>query len=229
MPQMYDLYNDTTYDTLSKRTNSSMRYEHLVLAPALSYLHDALVHSDAALDSISADGADAPSLEELGERNYAPHNTIKGVFSLLNDCYTMIQLRASMESDATVHGGAEALRGKLAFIEEKVYAGTEGLVTDGVLSKWLKEFDAQKAKAVMTTHAKASAKVLTFRDRPRGAGKGGDAATKYAATTSVEPKLSIGQELARRRRSPYTPHTALNPCPVRPATLEALMPQLYNL
>ncbi|KAK3243701.1 hypothetical protein CYMTET_46659 [Cymbomonas tetramitiformis] len=33
--------------------------------------------------------------------------------------YTMIQLRASMESDAKLHGGAEALRAKLAFAEEK--------------------------------------------------------------------------------------------------------------
>eukprot|EP00854_Cymbomonas_tetramitiformis_P008530 gene8530-biopygen8654 len=39
----------------------------------------------------------------------------------------MLQLRASMESDATSHGGAEALRAKLAFIEEKVYAGSHGL------------------------------------------------------------------------------------------------------
>eukprot|EP00854_Cymbomonas_tetramitiformis_P020068 gene20068-biopygen20693 len=63
----------------------------------------------------------------------------------------MIQLRASMGSDATVHGGAEALRAKLAFVEEKVYAGTEGLVTDSVLTKWLKEFDTNKTKAVMNT------------------------------------------------------------------------------
>ncbi|KAK3236787.1 hypothetical protein CYMTET_53091 [Cymbomonas tetramitiformis] len=118
-------------------------------------------------------------LEELGERDYALHNTVKGVFAFLSDRYIMIQLRASMESEATVHGGTEALRAKLAFIEEKVYAGTDGLVTDGVLSKWLNEFDAQKAaqkaKAVMTTYAKASAKVLAFRDRPPGAGKAGDA------------------------------------------------------
>eukprot|EP00854_Cymbomonas_tetramitiformis_P034252 gene34252-biopygen22480 len=120
MAQMYDLYNDKTYDALSKRTNSSMRYEDLVLAPALSYLHDALVHSDATLDAISADGA------------------------------------------------------KLAFIGEKVYAGTDGLVIDSVL-KWLKEFDAHKAKAVLTMHAKANAKASIFGDRPRGAGKGGDA------------------------------------------------------
>ncbi|KAK3252441.1 hypothetical protein CYMTET_38263 [Cymbomonas tetramitiformis] len=60
----------------------------------------------------------------------------------------------------------------MAFIEEKVYAGNAGLVSDSVLTKWLKEFDTTKAKAVMNTHAKANAKVSTFRDRQGGKGKG---------------------------------------------------------
>ncbi|KAK3238437.1 hypothetical protein CYMTET_51557 [Cymbomonas tetramitiformis] len=171
MPQMYDLYNDKTYDALSKRTNSSMRYEQLVLAPALSYMHDAIAFSEVTLDWCQ-DEKDPPTVEELSERVFAAHNTFKGVFSLLNNRYTMLQLRASMESDATSHGGAEALRAKLAFIEEKVYAGSDGLVSDSVLTKWLKEFDTTKAKAVMNTHAKASAKVSTFRDRQGGKGKG---------------------------------------------------------
>jgi len=171
MPQMYDLYNDKTYDALSKRTNSSMRYEQLVLAPALSYMHDALAYFDETLDWMQEEKA-PPTMEELGERDYATYNTLKGVFSLLSNRYTMIQLRAGMETDATAHGGADALRAKLAFIEEKVYAGSDGLVTDSVLTKWLKEFDATKAKAVMQTHAKASAKISTFRDRQGGKGKG---------------------------------------------------------
>ncbi|KAK3267531.1 hypothetical protein CYMTET_23912 [Cymbomonas tetramitiformis] len=171
MPQMYDLYNDKTYDALSKRTNSSMRYEQLVLAPALSYMHDAIAFSEVTLDWCQ-DEKDPPTVEELSERVFATHNTFKGVFSLLNNRYTMLQLRASMESDATSHGGAEALRAKFAFIEEKVYAGSDGLVSDSVLTKWLKEFDTMKAKAVMNTHAKASAKVSTFRDRQGGKGKG---------------------------------------------------------
>ncbi|KAK3240782.1 hypothetical protein CYMTET_49400 [Cymbomonas tetramitiformis] len=55
---------------------------------------------------------------------------------------------------------------------EKVYAGTEGLVTNSVLSKWLKEIDTTKAKAMMNTHVKSSTKVSTFRDRKGGKGKG---------------------------------------------------------
>ncbi|KAK3239085.1 hypothetical protein CYMTET_50960 [Cymbomonas tetramitiformis] len=172
MPQMYDLYNDKTYDALSKRTNSSMRYEQLVLAPALSYMHDAIAYSETTLDWCQEE-KDPPTVEELSERVYATHNTFKGVFALLSNRHTMLQLRASMESDATSHGGAEALRAKLAFIEEKVYAGSDRLVSDSVLTKWLKEFDTTKAKAVMQTHAKASAKVSTFRDRQGGKGNGG--------------------------------------------------------
>ncbi|KAK3282208.1 hypothetical protein CYMTET_10046 [Cymbomonas tetramitiformis] len=59
-----------------------------------------------------------------------------------------------MESNATSHGGAEALRAKLAFIEEKVYVGSDGLVSDSVLTKWL-EFDTMKAKALMITPRQA--------------------------------------------------------------------------
>ncbi|KAK3267239.1 hypothetical protein CYMTET_24194 [Cymbomonas tetramitiformis] len=40
MPQLYDLHGNKTYDALSKKSNSSMKYECLVLAPSLSYLHD---------------------------------------------------------------------------------------------------------------------------------------------------------------------------------------------
>ncbi|KAK3287371.1 hypothetical protein CYMTET_5118 [Cymbomonas tetramitiformis] len=171
LPYMYDLYNDKTYDALSKRTNSSMRYEQLVLAPALSYMHDAIAFSEVTLDWCQ-DEKDPPTVEELSERVFAAHNTFKGVFSLLNNRYTMLQLRASMESDATSHGEGEALRAKLAFIEEKVYAGSDGLVSDSVLTKWLKEFDTTKAKAVMNTHAEANTKVSTVRDRQGVKGKG---------------------------------------------------------
>ncbi|KAK3280995.1 hypothetical protein CYMTET_11190 [Cymbomonas tetramitiformis] len=106
-------------------------------------MHDAIAYSESTMDWLM-DEKEPPSFEELGKRIYTAHNTFKGVFALLSNQYTMIQLRASMESDATVHGGAEALRAKLAFIEEKAYAGTDKIVTDTVLTKWLKEFDNTK-------------------------------------------------------------------------------------
>eukprot|EP00854_Cymbomonas_tetramitiformis_P014170 gene14170-biopygen14608 len=74
------------------------------------------------------DEKERPTFEEVGERVYTAHITFKGVFALLSDWYTMIQLKASMESDVSVHGGADALRAKLASIEEKVYSGTDGCV-----------------------------------------------------------------------------------------------------
>ncbi|KAK3252220.1 hypothetical protein CYMTET_38463 [Cymbomonas tetramitiformis] len=180
MPQIYDLYNDKTYDALS---NAPTR--PLVLAPALSYMHNAIAFFETTLDWCQ-DDEDPPTVEELSERVFATHNTFKGVFSLLSNKYTMLQLRASMESGATSHGGAEA------FIEEKVYAGGDGLVSDSVLTKWLKEFDTTKAKAVMNTHAKASAKVSTFRDRQGGKGKGapggGAGMVKVSAAAAREVK-----------------------------------------
>ncbi|KAK3241985.1 hypothetical protein CYMTET_48293 [Cymbomonas tetramitiformis] len=108
MPQTHHLYNDNTYNALCKRTNALMRYERLVLAPALSYLHDSAAHSASAVDSVT-DKENAPTMEDLGEGVSAAHNTVKGVLALLNNRYTMIQLRARMESDATVHGGAESV------------------------------------------------------------------------------------------------------------------------
>ncbi|KAK3239195.1 hypothetical protein CYMTET_50860 [Cymbomonas tetramitiformis] len=173
MPQTYHLDNDKTYDALCKHTNSLMHCEHLVLAAALPYMHGATAYSESTMDWLEEL---EPAMEELGERIYtsAPNNS-KGVFALLSNRYTMIQLRASMGSDAMVPGGAEALRTKLALVEEKVCAGSDGLVTDSVFTKWLKESDNQKAKAVMSTHAKASAKVSKFCDRQGGKGKGGGA------------------------------------------------------
>eukprot|EP00854_Cymbomonas_tetramitiformis_P034153 gene34153-biopygen16621 len=44
MPQLYDLYGDKTFDSLSKNS-SSLKYEQMVLAPALAYLYGAVQFS----------------------------------------------------------------------------------------------------------------------------------------------------------------------------------------
>eukprot|EP00854_Cymbomonas_tetramitiformis_P033998 gene33998-biopygen36304 len=108
MAEMFDLYNDKTYDALSKRTNSSMRDEHLVLTPALSDMHDAITYCESTMDWLE-DKKELPTMEELGKRIYMAHKTFKGAFALLDNRYTMIQLKASMESDTAVHGGTENL------------------------------------------------------------------------------------------------------------------------
>eukprot|EP00854_Cymbomonas_tetramitiformis_P000737 gene736-biopygen614 len=52
MPQLYDLHGNKTYDALAKKSNSSMKYESLVLGPALLYLHDVVTFGNDSLDSI---------------------------------------------------------------------------------------------------------------------------------------------------------------------------------
>ncbi|KAK3268718.1 hypothetical protein CYMTET_22791 [Cymbomonas tetramitiformis] len=63
----------------------------------------------------------------------------------------MLTLRASLDAEG---GGTDAVRAKLAFMEEKVNAGTEGVVGDSVMKKWLEEFDFSKSRSLMTATAK---------------------------------------------------------------------------
>eukprot|EP00854_Cymbomonas_tetramitiformis_P005864 gene5864-biopygen5891 len=81
------------------------------------------------------------------------------------------QPEVTREPDAEMEEAAAKAVSQGGGTAQKVHAGSDGLVTDFVLTKWLKEFDTQKAKAVINTHAEASAKVLTFRDRQGGKGK----------------------------------------------------------
>eukprot|EP00854_Cymbomonas_tetramitiformis_P018369 gene18369-biopygen18957 len=46
---------------------------------------------------------------------------------------------------------------EVEFLDEKIYSGTEGVVADTVLTKWLAEFDTTQAKNVMTVTAKLAA------------------------------------------------------------------------
>ncbi|KAK3267230.1 hypothetical protein CYMTET_24201 [Cymbomonas tetramitiformis] len=61
-----------------------------------------------------------------------------GVYTLLANRYSMVQLRASLNRDAA-HGGPEALRTKLAFMKEKVY-NSDGFVAEPTFNLWLQEF-----------------------------------------------------------------------------------------
>eukprot|EP00854_Cymbomonas_tetramitiformis_P020301 gene20301-biopygen20936 len=159
MPKLFDLYGDKTHATLSKKSNSSMKYEQMVLGPARAYFHDAIVYQEATVDLLQnlPEAEYTPFLDELWNRVLRGHNTKKGVYGLLCNRYTMIGYRAMLEGDNEAHGGAEVVRAKLAFMEQKIYAGTEGVVADTILTKWLAEFDASKAKSVMTVTAKQAA------------------------------------------------------------------------
>ncbi|KAK3241237.1 hypothetical protein CYMTET_48988 [Cymbomonas tetramitiformis] len=120
-----------------------------------------------------------PLLEELCHRMLRGHNTKKGVYGLLCNRYTMIGYRSMLEGDNEAHGGADAVRAKLAFMEQKIYARTEGMVADTVLTKWLAEFHNSKAKSVMTATAKQAAGAASRAQRSDhrvGGGRGGDRA-----------------------------------------------------
>ncbi|KAK3248585.1 hypothetical protein CYMTET_41953 [Cymbomonas tetramitiformis] len=57
--RMYPLYVDKTYDSLTKKSASSMKYEYSILTPALAFLHDILTYAEDTVDgaSIDAEGA----------------------------------------------------------------------------------------------------------------------------------------------------------------------------
>ncbi|KAK3262413.1 hypothetical protein CYMTET_25184 [Cymbomonas tetramitiformis] len=71
LQQMYDLYNDETYDALSKQINSLIRSEQMVLAPALSYMHDDGASTESTMDWLEE--SEPPSVEELGKLHRPQH------------------------------------------------------------------------------------------------------------------------------------------------------------
>ncbi|KAK3288027.1 hypothetical protein CYMTET_4483 [Cymbomonas tetramitiformis] len=152
------------YDALAKKSNSSMKYESLVQGPALSYLHDVIVFVSESLDS-AEDGQE--TLASLHQRFHELMNSVHGVYSLLCNRWTMLELRAQLELDPTSshRGGAEALRAKLQFVEDRVYQASDGVVADEVLQQWLNDFDKSRVKAMLSTTAKQAANAETHTGR----------------------------------------------------------------
>ncbi|KAK3246029.1 hypothetical protein CYMTET_44423 [Cymbomonas tetramitiformis] len=87
----------------------------------------------------------------------------------------MIGYRAMLEGDNEAHGGAEVVRAKLAFMEQKIYSGTEGVVADTVLTKWLAEFDTTQAKNVMPVKERTIQEYVRAR---KGAWRAGGASSE---------------------------------------------------
>ncbi|KAK3237559.1 hypothetical protein CYMTET_52374 [Cymbomonas tetramitiformis] len=53
MPKLFDdLHGDKTHATLCKKSNSSMKFEQMILGPALAYFHDAIVFEETAMDLV---------------------------------------------------------------------------------------------------------------------------------------------------------------------------------
>ncbi|KAK3289238.1 hypothetical protein CYMTET_3329 [Cymbomonas tetramitiformis] len=71
----------------------------------------------------------------------------------------MLELRGKLEQDpgSLQRGGADALRAKLQFMDDKVYKAADGVVADKVLQQWLNDFDKSRGKALLNTTAKNAA------------------------------------------------------------------------
>ncbi|KAK3283879.1 hypothetical protein CYMTET_8444 [Cymbomonas tetramitiformis] len=167
MPQIFPMYRDKTYDALSKKTASFMKYEYVVLAPALSYMHDYLTYVTEAVDGLSK------MLYSAGkpvERIKRVENSIHGVYSLLCNRFTVLQLRASIDAEGASKLDWDSLRAKLKFVEDCVYQRMDDLVTDTLLNKYIDEFERGKNKASL--YAKMKSVALTETGTGRGAGRG---------------------------------------------------------
>eukprot|EP00854_Cymbomonas_tetramitiformis_P034011 gene34011-biopygen1931 len=155
MPRLYDLHGDKTFDNLNKKVSSSLKYQRLIRGPALAYLYDAVQFSGDTLELL--ENQESVSTKEIEQRVYEAHNTFMRVFTLMAHRYLMVQLRAGLDG-AAAHKGPEALKAKLAFMEENVYNSSDGFDAEPIFNKWLQEFDSSRHRAVMNTAAKQAAK-----------------------------------------------------------------------
>ncbi|KAK3284268.1 hypothetical protein CYMTET_8069 [Cymbomonas tetramitiformis] len=193
MPQLFDLYGDKTFDSLNKNASSSPKYGQLVLGPALAHFHDAVQFSDDTLELLENQDKVSVSAQEMEQRVYETHSTMMGVFNLMAQRYSMLQLHASLDGDAAAYRGPEAFKAKLAFMEEKVYNNSDGFTNEPIFNQWLQEFENSRQRAVMNTTAKQAA-------RGDGGGGGGVPTFLSGIGQKVEPTL---QERVRQRKGAW--------------------------
>ncbi|KAK3238003.1 hypothetical protein CYMTET_51954 [Cymbomonas tetramitiformis] len=116
---------------------------------------------------------------------------------MLCNRWTKLELRGQLEQEpgSSQGGGADALRAKLQFVEDRVYHAADGVVADEVLQRWLNDFDKNRRKTVLSATSKSAANADTRvakdhrdqrweerkkyndeKDSKKPAGKGGEAA-----------------------------------------------------
>ncbi|KAK3244623.1 hypothetical protein CYMTET_45771 [Cymbomonas tetramitiformis] len=134
----------------------------------MSYLHDVVTYGNDSLDSAEAG---EETLASLHQRFHELMNSVKGVYSMLCNRRTMLELRAQLEVDpsSSQRGGTEALHAKLQVLEDCVCRSSDGVVADEVLQEWLNDFHRSRGKAMLSTTAKqaASAQSGNGRWKPR--------------------------------------------------------------
>ncbi|KAK3250253.1 hypothetical protein CYMTET_40352 [Cymbomonas tetramitiformis] len=89
-----------------------------------------------------------------------PGSATKTAEQLLERCRKFAYVpEADLELDpsSSHRGGAEALRAKLQFVEDRVYQAADGVVADEVLQQWLNDFDKSRGKAMLNTTVKQAA------------------------------------------------------------------------
>eukprot|EP00854_Cymbomonas_tetramitiformis_P003162 gene3162-biopygen3108 len=138
-----------TCDALSKKSHSSMKYERLVMTPSLSYLHVVVGECNATLDA-SEDGE--LSYDELQKDFHAVTNSVHGAYAMLCNRWTMLELRGQLEQEpgSSQRGGADALRTKRQFVEDRVYQAADDarVMKDHRDQRWkeCKKYDDEKDK-----------------------------------------------------------------------------------
>ncbi|KAK3240061.1 hypothetical protein CYMTET_50067 [Cymbomonas tetramitiformis] len=172
-----------------------MKYECLVLAPALSYLHDVVYECNETLDV--NEGCDLSGSEWL-KRFHAVTNSVHGVYALLCNRWTMLELCGQLEREpgSSQRGGSDALRAKLQFVEDRVYQAADGVVTDEVLQQWLNDFDKNRGKAMLSLTSKNAAsaekRIVNPRDRDQR-WKENDRRKKYEEKDGKKPTEKGGK------------------------------------
>ncbi|KAK3233094.1 hypothetical protein CYMTET_56579 [Cymbomonas tetramitiformis] len=109
------------------------------------------------------------SMNEWQKRFHAVTDSVHGVYTLLCNRWTMLELRGQLEQEpgSSQRGGSDALRAKLQFVEDRVYQAPDGVVADEVLQQWLNDFDKNRGKAMLSLTAKNAANAETRVVNPR--------------------------------------------------------------
>eukprot|EP00854_Cymbomonas_tetramitiformis_P034534 gene34534-biopygen32866 len=170
MPQLYVLHGNRTCNPLATRdlsieeieiesdlSDSSMKYACMVLGEA----GRRLLQSDDELRGRRAAHLAAENFNEV-------LSSLHAACALLCNRWMMLELRRQLQEESvSLYRGvaAEALRAKLALVEDRMHKASDGLAADEVLQQWLNDFDTPLGKVVLSTTANSVASAEFCADR----------------------------------------------------------------
>jgi hypothetical protein len=163
-----------------------MQYENKTLTPSLHYLWNYAKYVEQLEDAYDGGEADPSDMYDRLERL---RNGMAGVYRLLCNRYTVLQLRTDLSKDSGSKKEQQQKQALLTFLEGKIHGHHEGIVQSDVMQEWIAAFDKQHSVAVMKSTANAAAygrkpwgdKDKQDRDgrgkgKGKGKGKGGEPA-----------------------------------------------------